>query len=87
MEIVLGQEVKDTVSGFTGVAVSRHSYLAGCHRITIQPPIDKDGKLPESQTFDETQLVAIGAGIHGLEEVEKPKAPGGPSRYEDEGRN
>lgn len=36
--INLGDEVQDTVTGFQGIAVSRHVYLQGCDRITIQPP-------------------------------------------------
>jgi len=57
--IKLGDKVKDSVSGFEGIAVSRHSYLQGCDRISIQPPIDKDGKLPDSATFDEGQVAII----------------------------
>lgn len=74
----LGTRCKDSVSGFTGVAVAAHSYLNGCTRITVQPPVDKDGKLPESQTFDEPQLneieVAVPEGDHST---------GGPERYSD----
>lgn len=57
--INLGDEVKDKVSGFRGVAVARHEYLQGCLRISVQPPIDKDGKLPDALAFDEPQLVVV----------------------------
>lgn len=76
--INLGDKVKDVVSGFVGIAVSRHSYLNGCARIGVQPEVDKDGKLPEYETFDEPQLQVI----------EKSKInigitieAGGPERY------
>ena len=82
MRIALGDKVKDTISGFIGVAVSFHDYLNGCRRISIQPPITKDKKLPEAATFDEPQL-----------EIVKPKKvpkgstkTGGPDKYMDEGR-
>lgn len=58
--IELGQEVKDMISGFKGIAVARHHYLQGCDRISVQPKADKDGKLDESTTFDEPQLIVIG---------------------------
>ena len=78
--VQLGDKVKDTVSGFIGIAVSKHTYLQGCDRISVQPLIDKEGKLPEVQAFDEPQL-----------EVLKPKKvirkkgnkPGGPMPYKD----
>lgn len=57
--VSLGDKVKDTISGFEGIAVAMHSYLQGCERITIQPEVGKDGKLPETQTFDEPLLKVI----------------------------
>lgn len=52
----LGDRVADTVSGFRGIAVSKHLYLKGINRVTVQPLVDGDGKLPEAETFDEPQL-------------------------------
>lgn len=52
----LGDSVADTVSGFRGIAVSRHSYLYGATRITVQPLVNGEGKLPDAETFDEPQL-------------------------------
>ena len=77
--IKLGDKVKDTVSGFTGVAVAEHLYLHGCTRITVQPSTDKDGKLPDTQTFDRPQLevikkAAVKEGSH---------IDGGPDKYQD----
>lgn len=83
MNVKLGDEVKDIVSGFQGIAVSSHTYLMGCDRITVQPPYNKkEGKLPESHTFDEPQLKVIKNKI-----IPKAlKKPGGPEKYSDEGR-
>jgi len=55
-KINLGDEVIDTISGFKGVAIGKTDWLAGCTRITVQPKVGKDGKLNESQTFDEPLL-------------------------------
>ncbi len=57
--VTLGDEVKDKVTGFSGIAVARHTYLQGCNRISVQPPVDKDGKNLESCTFDEPQLIVV----------------------------
>ena len=58
-QLILGDEVKDKISGFRGIAVARYSYLQGCNRIAVQPKIGQDGKLPEAQTFDEPQLIIM----------------------------
>ena len=62
-EITLGSTVKDSITGFTGIAVGEYKYLNGCVRINIQPTKLKDGKSIESETFD----------IEQLELVDKPK--------------
>lgn len=76
--IQLGDEVKDAVSGFQGIAVGRHEYLQGCARITVQPPIGEDRKLPDTATFDEPQLEIVNAGKVGGGR----KDTGGPMPYE-----
>ena len=58
--IQLGDNVRDTISGFEGVATARVEYLYGCRRVTVTPrTIDKDGKPVEPQYFDEAQLEVI----------------------------
>jgi hypothetical protein len=84
-KVKLGNKYKDKVSGFIGVAVSKHTYLNGCARFTLQPESDKEGKLPSCETFDEPQLELIKKGVA---EVEPEKGrTGGPSKYEDTGMN
>jgi len=77
-EIKLGQEVKDTVTGFTGIAVSVTEFLQGCRRVEVQPKVDEAGKLQELGTFDEPQLEVVGHGVLEKEKEEKPKRSGGP---------
>lgn len=57
--ITLGSKVRDRTSGFEGIAMSRHIYMTGCARIGVQPKVDKDGKLPDSQSFDEPMLEVL----------------------------
>lgn len=59
MEIALGTEVEDTLTGFKGIVTSRTQFLTGCARYGVQPRVDKDGKLPEVQTFDEITLKVL----------------------------
>lgn len=80
--IYLGDKVRDKVSGFEGIAVTRHTYLNGCNRISVQPAIDKDGKLPEYEAFDEPQLEVIESmAVEGDD-----GHTGGPDKYPDKRR-
>lgn len=82
--VSLGDEVRDIVSGFKGIAIARTSYLQGCDRICVQPPVDEDGKLPKEAHFDEPQLEVV--KLRKVRE-EKPKTDnGGPDKYLDERR-
>ncbi len=57
----LGDRLKDTITGCTGIAVSRSEWLNGCIRYEIQNEEPKDGISVESQWFDESQLVLVKA--------------------------
>lgn len=59
MTIALGSEVRDTITGFTGIVTARTSYITGCDRYSVQPPLDKDGKYRESYAFDEPLLEVL----------------------------
>lgn len=61
-QIDLGDEVKDIVSGFTGIATARTRFLNGCTRISIDPPVDKDGKPVDGRWFDQEQVEVIQRG-------------------------
>lgn len=73
-EIKLGQEVRDKVTGFKGIAVGKTEYLQGCNRISVQPKVNKEGGLVECESFDEPDLEVIGNGILPKPEP-KPKPP------------
>jgi hypothetical protein len=57
-KVKLGTQVTDKISGFTGVAIARTEFLNGCVRVGVQARVDKDGKVPEAEWFDEVQLGA-----------------------------
>lgn len=77
----LGDLARDTVSGFTGVVVAKHIYLQGCVRVSLQPPVGEDGKLPEIQSFDEPLLEVINAKKVQNNTAPKDNLPGGPPKY------
>jgi hypothetical protein len=75
--INLGDTVRDTISGFTGIVIARCEWLYGCVRISVQPTsLDKDGKVQDHVTFDEQQLVVVTASQQ--KESESTSGPGGP---------
>lgn len=74
MTIKLGDKARDKVTGFTGIVFVRSEYLSGCTRVGLQPPVDKEGKVPESQHFDEPMLELVKAAII----PPQPTADGGP---------
>lgn len=73
--IELGQKVRDTVTGFEGIAVSRLEYLNGCVQYLVKPKVGDDGKLPEGEWIDAQQVEVVDGGIFGRV---KRAATGGP---------
>jgi len=57
--IKLGDEVEDVITGFSGIAVAKTDWIHGCSRVTIQPPVDKDGKHPDAISFDEPAVKLV----------------------------
>lgn len=51
-----GDYVKDLITGFSGVIISRADNITGCDRYCVQQPLDKDGKLSEAVWFDDQCL-------------------------------
>ncbi len=78
MPIQLGQKAKDKVTGFQGILVGRAEYLFGCTQYCMCPTVDSDGKVRDSQWFDEGRIEVIGEGI-APSQVKADK-PGGPNR-------
>jgi hypothetical protein len=67
-EIKLGDKVKDSITGFTGIVTARTEWLNGCDRLGVQSQELHDGKPTDAQWFDVMQLeliepAAIKAGL------------------------
>jgi hypothetical protein len=63
--IMLGDLVKDKVSGFKGIATSRTEFLNGCVRFGVNASkLDKDGKIFQTEVFDEEQLEVVKVSVY-----------------------
>lgn len=51
----LGIEVKDKITGFTGVITGLANYITGCDQYLVQPQGEGD-KYPDSRWIDEGRL-------------------------------
>lgn len=58
-----GKEVRDKVTGFTGICTGQTRWMYGCDQYCITPKVDDKGKCGESQWFDDGRIEAIGDGI------------------------
>lgn len=86
-DIALGNEVEDTVTGFKGMTVSKHTFLNGCVYFHVQPKQTKEqrekGTIPLTEFFSAGRLKIVGKGVApaARKELEKPVSTrtGGPT--------
>lgn len=62
--VILGQKVKDVITGFEGIATTRHIFLNRQSMIGVQPALDKKkpSDHPDAISFDEIQIKVVGPG-------------------------
>lgn len=60
--IMLGEKVRDKITGLEGIATARVEYLNGCVQICVTPPA-KDGKTQDREFFDVQMVEVIGPGV------------------------
>lgn len=59
-EIKLGDRVKDTITGFEGIATGHIKYITGCDQFSVKPTkLDKDGLPIKTYWFDVLRLKKI----------------------------
>jgi hypothetical protein len=80
MAIKLGSIVRDSITGFTGLAVCRSEWLYGCARVGIQATELKDGKPVEVQHFDEQSVEVVKPGKPKISKDSSAES-GGPQSY------
>lgn len=74
MKPTLGDKVKDSVTGFSGIVVAKSDFLNGCTRYGVQSEQLKDGIPTEAQWFDEPQLKVVKSCVVST----GPRDTGGP---------
>jgi hypothetical protein len=75
MELKIGVEVCDRITGFRGIITGKTEYISGCVQWLVKPKLDKDGKDVPGLWIDTVQLEVVGNGVN----VEPIKGtPGGP---------
>lgn len=75
--IRLGLKAKDKITGFEGIITSKVTYFYGCDQYGIAPEV-RDGKIGDTNYFDEGRIEIIGTGI--LPEEVQTEKPGGLNR-------
>ncbi len=77
--VKLGKEYKDSITGYSGIAVARTIYLYGCVRVMLVPTkLKDDGDFLPDCWFDEPQLASVGSAR--AKKKKSSEGPGGPSR-------
>jgi len=79
MSIKFGSKVKDKITGFIGIVTGKASYISGCSRILVEPPIDKDKKMREAEWIDENRIETVDNSIIKLDDIIKTSGPGKPA--------
>lgn len=59
MSISFGSIYRDRVTGFTGVATGKATYISGCSQVLVAPMVGTDGAFREGQWFDEQRLELV----------------------------
>ena len=81
--ITLGDEVKDVLSGFTGIVISRCEYLTGCNQLFILPKSEKANEIKDGHWFDIERIEKIANRKVDVvprrtgSDIEPPKVTGG----------
>jgi hypothetical protein len=55
----MGDTVKDDVTGYEGVVVAITHYMTGCTHASLQAKKNKEGKVPEWESFEETRMTLV----------------------------
>ena len=79
--IKLGDTVKDPITGFKGIAMSRTAYLHSCASVGVKPQKMHNGKPIDMHWIDEPRLNVVKKGTFAIEDARRTaagKKVGGP---------
>lgn len=70
--ILLGETVKDLITGVEGIVMARTVYLTGCSHIGVQQKAKDDGSVPDWYWTDERRFIVLEVPVfsfdNGIEE-------------------
>lgn len=64
INIPLGSEVKDGITGFTGIAIAVTVFINGTTRYSVKPRKIENGRTGIAVWFDSEYLEVVGTGVH-----------------------
>jgi hypothetical protein len=79
-KIQLGDRVKDKLTGFTGIAAGKATFLTGCTQFGVVKELKEGDTSLSTEYFDRARLEIIEKQVHKRETVTEEKNPGGPNR-------
>ena len=62
----LGDQVRDVVTGITGIVTGRSQWITGCNSLGISRPLDEKGEVRELHWCDEMRCRSEGEAIGEL---------------------
>jgi hypothetical protein len=62
MQVELGKEARDKITGFTGIVTAKVQYLTGCNQTLLAPSVGNDGRLTDPAWFDDQRIEAVENG-------------------------
>jgi hypothetical protein len=71
MEIAMGREYKDKITGFGGICTGRAQYISGCSQALLTPKVKK-GESTKAEWFDEQRLEIASGKVVKLDNSETP---------------
>lgn len=72
MTIEVGGTYKDSITGFTGVAIGHVVYLTGCNQTLLQPEGKESSVRPVAEWFDDQRLIKESAELVRLDNSKTP---------------
>lgn len=57
----MGFKAQDIVTGFEGTIICRSQWFTGCNTYGLKPTVSKEGKLQQTEYFDENAIIMIPA--------------------------
>ena len=81
LDTLMGKEVKDMVTGYTGLVTGRSTWLFGCNQYCVVQKASESGDIKSGEWFDEGRLIVVGDGIRPQEVAAESGKRGGSNNF------